>query len=154
MCEHVLVINNDVELRADTYSALIKDGGPFVTAVSVGDPAQLEWDGVSRKRPHPDFSCFLIRKKVWQAVGAFDETMVHYCSDGDYHLRMYKRGINAETIGIPFYHYASGTLKTATEIERININWQADKDRDTFERKWGVKVGSADYYQLFGHEAP
>mgnify|MGYP001586369748 CR=1 FL=1 len=60
----------------------------------------------------------------------------------------------AYTIGIPFYHYASGTLKSANLGERAMINRQADKDRDRFEAKWSCKVGSPEYYQLFGHGAP
>lgn len=148
-CDHVLVVNNDVQLRPDTYRELIDARADFVTAVGVGDPAQLEWDHVHRMRPHPDFSCFLIDKSVWRTVGQFDESMVHYASDADYHLRMHQAGIKAYTNGIPFYHYASGTLKTATETERQQIHWQADRDRETFERKWGVKIGSPDYYAMF-----
>ncbi len=154
MCEHVLVVNNDVELRPDTYSALLNDGGDFVTAVSVGDPKQLEWDGKSRIRMHPDFSCYLIRRKVWDTVGMFDEAMSLYCSDGDYHLRMHKAGIEAYTMGIPFYHYASGTLKTATEEEQQRIKAQADRDREAFVRKWGVSIGTSAYYDMFGSRQP
>jgi GT2 family glycosyltransferase len=154
MCRKVLVINNDVELRPDTYRALGRSALPFVTAVSVGDPAQLEWDEVDRLRPHPDFSCFLIRQQVWETVGRFDESMRHYCSDGDYHLRMHKAGIDACTIGVPFFHYASGTLKNATAEERRAIEMQADADRDTFQAKWGVKIGSPEYYRLFNGSAP
>lgn len=152
--EHVLVVNNDVELRQDCYRALIADGGDFVTAVSVGSPEQLAWDGQIRRRPHPDFSCFLVRRRVWDVVGQFDESMPLYASDADYHLRMHKKGIEAYTIGVPFYHYASGTLKSASSEERVEINRQADKDRDRFEQKWKVKVGSEEYYRLFDSTPP
>jgi len=152
--DHCLVINNDVELLPETFRVLLEDGGPFVTAVSVDNKQQLEWDGISRRRNHPDFSCFLIRREVWQKVGGFDESMVLYASDADYHLRMHQAGIEAYTIGVPFFHYASGTLKNATFVERRRIEIQADKDRDTFESKWGCRVGSDNYYRLFGNEAP
>ena len=153
-CEHVLCVNNDVVLRPDTYRVLLEDGGLFVTAVSVGDVAQLEWDGETRRRPHPDFSCYLIRKDVWTRVGKFDESMQLYCSDGDYHLRMHRESIEAYTMGVPFFHYASGTLKSATDEERQKIQQQADADRVTFERKWGVQIGSDEYYQLFNGSRP
>lgn len=152
--DHALVVNNDVVLRPDTLRELMADGGPFVTAVSVDNIAGIQTEFVKNVRPHPDFSCFLIRKAVWETVGPFDESMVHYCSDGDYHLRMYRAGFEAYTIGIPFFHYASGTLKTATEIDRIQINAQADRDRETFFKKHGVKIGSPEYYKLFNSEAP
>ena len=74
--DHAVVINNDVQLLPSTVRVLTADPGEFVTAVSVGDPAQLNWDGVIRKRPHPDFSCFMIRRSCWQKVGGFDESTV------------------------------------------------------------------------------
>jgi GT2 family glycosyltransferase len=151
---HCLVINNDVSLRPDTYRSLLEDGGDFVTAVSVDNVEGIQGDWRKAPRPHPDFSCFLIRKKVWEAVGLFDESMMLYASDADYHLRMHKAGITAYTIGIPFFHYASGTLKYASPGEKASISHQADKDRHTFEQKWGCKVGSDSYYKLFGHGAP
>jgi GT2 family glycosyltransferase len=77
-----------------------------------------------------------------------------YASDADYHVRMHQAGIVAYTCGIPFYHYASGTLKSASAGERAAINRQADKDRDRFKSKWGCAVGSPEYYALFGHGAP
>jgi GT2 family glycosyltransferase len=153
-CEYVFVANNDTEFRPDTYRTLIADGGPFVTCVSVGDKEQLEWDGVIRKRPHPDFSAYLIRREVWNKICKFDESMIYYASDADFHLRMHRSGIEAVTLGIPFFHYASGTLKNATAEERQQIEKQADLDRETFQRKWGVKVGSKQYYDLFGHGRP
>jgi GT2 family glycosyltransferase len=148
------VVNNDVVLRPDTYRSLLEDGGDFVTAVSVDSMAGIEGEWRKAPRPHPDFSCFLIRKNVWDKVGGFDESMWLYASDGDYHLRMHKAGIEAYTIGGPFFHYASGTLKTASPGEKAAIERQADKDRYTFEKKWGVKVGTEDYYAIFGHGAP
>src|SRR6266850_3981025 len=149
MCQRVLVVNNDLELRPDTYRWLDLDGAPFVTAVSVDNPEAIKEGWAVSRRPHPDFSAFLIRQEVWEKVGKFDESMVHYCSDGDYHLRMHQAGIEAYTIGIPFYHYASGTLKSANEDEKARILKQADQDRDTFERKWGVRIGSPEYYRMF-----
>jgi GT2 family glycosyltransferase len=151
---HVLVVNNDVELRPDTYRSLIEDGGQFVTAVSVDNRAGMHGEWRNSRRPHPDFSCFLIRRETWWTVGLFDTRMVHYASDADYHLRMHQAGIEAYTIGVPFYHYASGTLKQATGDERDKIRRQADNDRAAFEAKWGCKVGSPQYYEKFGHGSP
>jgi GT2 family glycosyltransferase len=148
-CEKVLVLNNDTELKRETYRYLDLDGGPFVTAVSVDNIDGIKGGWAPSRRPHPDFSCFMIRREVWQKVGKFDESMVLYASDADYHLRMHQAGIHAYTIGIPFYHVASGTLKSAPEAERQRIQQQADMDRDTFERKWGCRVGSEHYYRLF-----
>jgi len=148
-CEYVLVINNDVVLPGTFYSELLRDGGDFVTGVGVNDLAQLDQPFQPLRRPKPDFSGFLIRRKVWSVVGDFDENIVLYCGDCDYHLRCEKAGVQCYTIGIPFYHVASGTLKYASEEERRAIQEQANRDRDFFLRKWGFEVGSVSYNQQF-----
>lgn len=152
----VLVVNSDVELRPDTLRLLLEDGSPFVTAVG-SSTAGTQYPGgtpTMARRPHPDFSCFLIRRECWERVGRFDETMSIYCSDGDYHLRMHRLGITACSIDLPFLHYASGTLKQADDAERDRIMEQADADRRAFEQKWGVSMGTAAYYELFGTTSP
>lgn len=152
--DHCFVINNDVCLKPENMRELLEDGGGFVTGVSVDNMEALSQDWRKAPRPHPDFSNFLIRKSVWEKVGAFDESMSLYASDADYHIRMHQAGFVAYTIGIPFYHYASGTLKSSSDYERNRISRQADKDRETFAAKWGCEVGSPAYYALFGHGAP
>lgn len=144
-----LVVNNDIKLRPDAYRLLLADGGGFVTGVGVGDEKQIETVDVTSKRPHPDFSCWLIRREVWERVGPLDESMVLYASDADYHLRMYKKGIDAYSLVIPFWHAFSGTLKNVDDAERERICQQADRDRETFRAKWGVTIGSEAYYAMF-----
>ncbi len=153
--EHVLVVNNDVELPYSFYRSLLEEGGGFVTGVGVDDHGQVDADALSSnpnanntKRPHPHFSAFLVRKWVWDKVGPFDESMELYVSDADYHLRMHQLGIPAYTNGMPFYHVGSATIKRNPEEARA-IQMQADKDRETFFKKWGVRVASPEYYNLF-----
>jgi GT2 family glycosyltransferase len=151
--DYVLVINNDIRLRPDTLRTLIADGGQFVTAVGTSSGAQFPGEpSQGRRSPHPDFSCFLIRRECWLKVGPFDESMRIYASDGDYHLRMHQAGIEAYALDLPFYHYASGTLKQADEKDRQRIMVQADRDRETFQAKWGFAMGSKEYYAQFGQE--
>ena len=146
--QHVLVVNNDVVLRPDTYRELLADDGLFVTCVGVNTLEESQKQFVKTVRPHPDFSCFLIRRKVWETIGPFDESMVLYASDADYHMRMHIAGIPAYTIGLPFYHVASGTIKYNPE-EAAEIKAQADKDRAVFVKKWGMSVGSEQYNEVF-----
>lgn len=148
----VLVVNSDVRLRPDTYRRLLDDGGQFVTCVGTSSGAKFPGSepDPDRIRPHPDFSCFLIRRECWRDVGAFDAGMRIYCSDGDYHLRMHQRGIRAYCLDLPFYHYASGTLKQADPEDRGRILAQAQRDREAFAAKWGFEMGSAGYYAAFG----
>jgi GT2 family glycosyltransferase len=147
--DHAVVVNNDVVLRGDTVKALLADGGDFVTGVGIDQEEPIYHAWQKSIRPHPDFSLFLIRKHVWNTVGAFDESMKLYASDADYHVRMHTAGIKAYTIGLPFYHVASGTLKHALEVDRKEIEAQADRDRAVFEGKWGCKIGSPEYGEIF-----
>lgn len=150
---HCLVVNNDVVLRPDCYRELLRDGGQFVTAVGVNEIEGIQGEFIKAVRPNPDFSCFMIRRACWEKIGPFDESMVLYGSDCDYHLRMFDHKIAAYTIGMPFYHVASGTIKTANPADAAAIRAQADRDRDIFEVKWGFKIGSPEYYARFKEAA-
>lgn len=145
----VLVVNNDVELRPDTFRLLRDDGGLFVTGVSVGHRAGMAQCDPASKRPHPDFSCFLIRRECWQRVGRFDEDLFTYCGDASYHLMMDRAGVDACSLAVPFYHERSSTMRLVHNDLRDWLQKRADEDRETFKRKWGFAVGSKEYYASF-----
>ena len=161
--EHALVVNNDVELRPDTYRWLLEDGGGFVTAVGVRERGQVfsaetHMDALSgypvpnpaAKRPHPDFSCYLIRKDLYRTVGPYDEHFkVAFCEDWDYHCRMHVAGIDAYCLDVPFLHHASQTIKNAEPYEQEVIGRQADLNREYFARKWGFRGATKEYEDFF-----
>lgn len=148
--EHTLVVNSDVRLRPDTYRRLVDDGGKFVTCVGTSSGAKFPGgEPTGKRRPHPDFSNFLIRRECWELVGRFDENLRIYCGDGSYHLRMHRAGIEAYCLDIPFWHYASGTLKHTDPEDRERILKQAQADREEFARMYGCQMGSPEYYDLF-----
>lgn len=154
---HALVVNSDVRLRPDTYRRLVDDGGLFVTCVGTSSGAKFPGgEPTNKTRPHPDFSCFLIRRECWSRVGQFDDSMRIYCSDGSYHLRMHHAGINAYCIDLPFWHYASGTLKQTDPDDRERILKIAQRDREAFKLRWGFEMGGTEYYDQFSSksEAP
>jgi len=150
----VLVVNNDVELIPETYRLLVKDGGGFVTAVGVTPTLEKPFDAavgdLSKSRPHPDFSCMLIRRWVWEKVGPFDERyLIAYCEDASYHVRMHRAGVDAKCIDIPFLHHAAATINSLPVWEREKVERQADLNRALFRKEYGCEVGSDDYYKLF-----
>lgn len=158
---YALVVNNDVELRPDAYRHLVTDGGGFVTCVGNRDPKCIDRnDGwappdPSAKRPHPDFSCFLIRKETWDKVGRFDEGFRGaFCEDWDYHCRLHKAGITAECLDLPFFHAGSATVKSAKKEDAERIQWQAAKNREYFKAKWGFAGGTDEYYAFFQSAPP
>jgi len=152
---HVLICNNDVVLRPETYRLLLEDGGPFVTAVGVGSMEQMTEATLEpqNKRDHPDYSCFLISRSVWN-VCKFDERFEGaYLEDADHHLRMFRMGIPAYCIGVPFYHVASAALKFGDDATRDRISKASDKNRVLFREMYGVDAGTPEYYALFSPEA-
>ena len=171
-CEYALVVNNDVRLRPDTYRHLVEDGGGLVTAVGTTDRKKIEPVSITQigddpttidysmpdpdaKRSHPDFSCYLIRREVYEAVGSFDEKFAGaYAEDSDYHLRMHQAGIHAICLDLPFYHLGAATIKLSDPDSANLIGWQANANRAYFKQKHGVEVGSDEYYRLFGHGKP
>lgn len=157
--EHVLVVNNDVELRPDTYRHLVAAGALFVTAVGTRDRSKIappySVPNSEQNRPHPDFSCFLIRREAWDRVGEFDECYAGaYCEDAAYHLRLHRAGITAYCLDLPFLHYGAQTLANADQVEAAAIRFNADRNRALFLEREGVAVGSPEYYAVFGHDAP
>ena len=154
--EHALVINNDVQLPAWFYSTLLSYDIPFVTGVSVGSLDEIAAPPPRKDLvPHPDFSAFLIRRECWETVGPFDDTLVNYCGDLDYHIRAHRAGIHLMNAGLPFYHERSSTISLADPIDRRRIQARADEDRKVFAAKYakyGVPALGGGYDSMFGPE--
>ena len=151
--QYALVCNNDIELRSDAYRLLLADGGDFVTCVGVSPEdwaAAISATPALVRSPHPDFSCFLIRRSVWEQVGPFDEGMLlAYCEDCDYHVRMHRAGIIAHSLDVPYLHHAASVLKTADRVEAARIRKQADVNRERFYQRYGARIGTPEYAALF-----
>jgi|WetSurMetagenome_2_1015567.scaffolds.fasta_scaffold01696_2 GT2 family glycosyltransferase len=150
--QHALVCNNDIELRPDTYRRLLAHGGPFVTAVSVRTREELNGLVADEplESPHPDFSCFLIRKEVTDRVGWFDESYYPaYAEDSKFHVLMHRAGIQAVSIAVPFLHHGSSTLAAVSATERKAIEQGADRNREKFRQEFGCLPGTKEYYELF-----
>ena len=151
--DHVFVVNNDVELRPDMYSALLETGLPFVTGVGVKTKEQMNEHYVRQDRPRPDFSAYLIHRVVWQKVGPFNEEFAGaFAEDCDYHVRGHRSGIRFTCCGFPYLHHASQTVKLASPEDGKRICEQADKNRALFKSMYGCEVGSPAYEDLFKEE--
>jgi GT2 family glycosyltransferase len=148
--EHVLCLNNDTQLPPYFYRKLISCGVPFVTGMDVGMSHLPETPPeFSPLVPHPDFSCFLIRRDCWDKVGPFDERMVIYASDCAYHVESHRKGIPLWKANVPYNHERSSTLNRASNKERAIIQAQANKDREVFKSIYGCIPGEPAYGELF-----
>lgn len=158
--KHALVLNNDVVIRPDTYRMLLAHGGPFVTCVSVDSEDRLGAPGdrtieelKARQRLHPDFSCFLIHKEVTETIGKFDEECYPaYLEDCFAHVAMWRRGIHAVCIDLPFLHYGASTVKNCDLGERARIERGAAKNKMRFKLAYGCVPGTPEYEALFDEE--
>lgn len=157
-----LLCNNDIVLRTDALSMLLSHGGEFVTCVSVDSEDQLGTAGdrniedIRRsQRPHPDHSCFLLRKSVTDKVGWFNEEYFPaYGEDAEWHVRCHRAGVRAVCIDIPFLHHGASTLKQSDPGEAARIRRGADANRQRFKKVYGCLPGSSEYYALFGSTEP
>lgn len=150
-CEQVLVLNNDLVLPPWMYRELLSYDAPFVTGVAVDNTEFTERPPIRCPlTPHPDFSCFMIRRQAWEKIGRFDERMKFYASDCDYHIRGHKLGVDMMKANCPFFHASSSTLNLATPEERALIETQANADRAVFRSLYGCLPGTAEYEALFG----
>lgn len=157
----VLVVNNDTELRPDTYSTLkhhlSASGAGMMTCISVRERERMQGNfelSVDGYRPHPDFSCFMISKTCYERVGPFNEAYEGaFAEDAEYHVRMHRVGIRALNCGLPFLHHGSQTVKRADEAERKRICLQADRNRELFYKTHRVRIGSDEYSSLFTEES-
>lgn len=148
--EHVLVIGNDTVLAPWTYRALLAVDQSFVTGVDIGmEPLPEFPPNPFPLAPHPDFSCFLIRREAWEAIGPFDERLVNYCGDCDYHIRAHRLGIPLWKANIPYNHERSSTMNRATPEERSLIQTRANLDRHVFREIYGCLPGTPEYTELF-----
>ena len=158
--DEALVVNNDTWLLPETYQTLsdwtaADDGRTtgMVTCVSRRERSELVYEKPFSHRPNPDHSCFLLQKWAWESVGGFDENyLIAFCEDAEFHVRCHRKGIRCECIDLPFLHHGSQTVKRCDEIERRRIGRQADKNREYFFQKWGKRIGTEGYDDLFRPE--
>lgn len=156
--EWCLVVNNDARFRPDMYRLLrsVPSTG-FVSAYGLHDldltmtnTPDLEQKG------GPDFSCFLIYKALHDAF-KFDERFVPaYCEDVDYHrtLMLAGEGQRIFSVGVPFYHPGSGTLKSLDEKRRLMLETAITKgSRAHFAKKWGGPVNQERFAAPFSEVA-
>lgn len=150
-CNHVLSLNNDVILSKTCYNQLLFCNVPFVSGSETTDLADLdkEWPSLPLGGG-PQFSAFLIRRDAWDKIGPFEERMVSWAGDCDYHIRAHRLGIPLQCSPVRYYHERSSTIKTAFPKERRQLELQADADREVFKEIYGCYPGDpVGYSALF-----
>jgi GT2 family glycosyltransferase len=148
--QHVLCIGNDTMIPPSFYRTLLSVVFPFVTGVAVDNMEQaFQPPCVFPLSDNPDFSAFLIRREAWEKIGPFDQRMVNYCGDCDYHIRGHRLKVGMVKSSTPFYHERSSTTNLAPPEEQARLHWQANLDRAMFFKIHGCIPGTPEYEALF-----
>lgn len=139
--EHVLIINNDIRLRPDTYRHLLIPSGGFVTAINA--PQHFDAPELTiTKGPYmsgPDFSCFLIHKWFSEACGPFNEDYkIGYFEDRDFHNVAISKSLATSiySVPIPYLHLGSQSIKQNPELRLAN-DLQFPINQQLFISRWG-----------------
>lgn len=153
----VLVCNNDIVLKPETFRVLSMLGLPFVTPCGVAtmeEFAAMPIDLNHRSR-HCDFSAFMIRRWVFEKVQFDENCRGAYCEDLLFHMDLHRAGIEGVKVNVPFYNTVSGTLKVNPQL-RAEIFENAAHNRRYFESKWGFPPPPNDggKYEAFFAEQP
>ncbi|MBC7336786.1 MAG: glycosyltransferase family 2 protein, partial [Clostridia bacterium] len=83
--------------------------------------------------------CLLVKRRVWEEVGPFDERFGpgNY-EDDDYCLRVRRRGYRLILAGDTFVHHFGGVTFTGAGLDYRAL---LAENRETFRKKWGLRPG-------------
>lgn len=143
--EYILGVPNDVVLPENLYRELLKFDEGFVSA-GMGCP-----DNPPPRQEahflHTDchFAVSITRKWAYEKIvnefgSFFDEDYFHYASDVDMKQRWKKVGLVGAQTDIQCWHFGSASWRLATDEAKKEILEQADRDRETYYRKWGERL--------------
>jgi len=123
----LLLVGDDVLFRSGTIAAMVgameTQDADFVTAEPGG------------------FSCFMVRRRLFEKIGYFDEQFwPAYYEDNDFHRRMQLSGVCKEIqvdVGYDHVNKGSQTVAAFSRQERLEHNKRFEANRARYVAKWG-----------------
>ena len=105
--------------------------------------------------PHPNFSSFMINRKMIKEVGYFDKGFFPaYFEDNDMHYRIQKAGLVALCCPASmFYHFASKTQTDFRYSGGFTSNTQFTASQRYFVDKWGGLPGKEKFDKPFNDKS-
>ncbi len=147
---HLAFLNNDVVLPPNWLLTLLSHDEHAVCPTYEQDPVipkhfrrrnqtleAQEREVVPAERPglHPKGFAgfvFMISREAWERVGRFDETMIYWCADNDYYVRLKAMGYRPMmSKNVLIHHFMNKTVDTLPDYLE-----QRERDRQTFLAKW------------------
>jgi len=167
--DYILIANNDVLFHKNAIKVLAerldkKDETTVLVSsldlrMECGVPTEIFDKGDNDKQgleesPHPNFSSFMINRKLIEKVGYFDEGFFPaYYEDNDMHYRIQKAGLVALCCPMSmFYHFASKTQTQDGHPGGFTKPEQFAGSKAYFVKKWGGFPGKEIYNKPFNDE--
>ncbi len=150
--ECIVILNNDVivtpgwlegllafseEERVDIASPAIREGEAAYEVERYAKEFVGRMRGVSRMGV-ADGICFMVRRRVFETVGLFDEKFrIGQFEDADFFRRAAAAGFRLGTTGRSFIHHFGSVTQDALRGKRAARPYEAE-NREYFRRKWGL----------------
>lgn len=151
--QDLILLNDDVELAADSLARLALQPAPFVSL--------CDTPGFEARRTDPgvrvsDWSCFLQRTEVWERVGTYDEAFwPGGYEDCDYWRRMLLAELTVTRLPqTGMRHRVSATLEHFSDEERRELDAATVRNDAYYQRKWGGPPGREQFSIPFNEIAP
>ena len=90
-------------------------------------------------------ACFMVKKKLFEQLGGFDENFKIYLNDVDFCLRLFEKGlINMVVPQVELYHFEGASLKNLSICQN-----QILEEKEEFMKRHSVLIANGDpYFQL------
>ncbi len=153
--EWVVLLNNDTlvtdgwlteqiqyaeEHGVDIISPAIREGPLNYDLASYARAFTQEMRQVTR-RGVANGVCFTVRRRVFEAIGLFDENFrIGQFEDADFFLRARRAGFKLGTTGRAFIHHFGSVTQKDLQRKQTARPYEAE-NRAYFRRKWGLNWG-------------
>jgi len=140
--DYVIIANDDIQVHPYTIERMVQAADQNTQQVFFSGE---QYSGNA-------FSLFLLTKKGYNLIGAFDETFYPaYFEDNDYARRMMLKGYSIVSVhGATYLHEGSSTMKRYTQAEMDAHHNSFRRNHSYFVSKWGDEPGKTLYTELFG----
>ncbi|MEE1610174.1 glycosyltransferase [Microvirga sp. CF3016] len=105
-----VAVNPDGALHPNALAAMLRmseaaAGSAIVEALQVPEEHPKIYDHYSFDTPWASGACMLLPKRIWNAIGGFDDSFFMYCEDVDISWRARAAGFSVKTcVNAMFYH--------------------------------------------------
>lgn len=132
--DDVVICNDDVKFQSDTFEV-------FVEGVKQNPTGGIFY--CDDKYQGSEYSCFLVRRWVFDEIGPFDEQFYPaYFEDNDFNYRAKLAEVPIIRLSdLRFGHVGSATLKGYSPADLEKHHQEFRKNRERYVRKWGGEPG-------------